>query len=69
MIATWLIGILHVDGFEQDPSFDAPCLIEDLIDTEAGLAKLAAIYRERITQLASATLPPDWDGTFEATQK
>ncbi|WP_160603925.1 CHASE2 domain-containing protein [Pontixanthobacter aquaemixtae] len=37
--------------------------------TALGLSDLTQIYRDRVTALAKGTLPPDWDGTFEATRK
>lgn len=42
---------------------------ESIVYETAGLSELADIYRSRITALASAPLPTDWDGVFEATSK
>jgi adenylate cyclase len=35
----------------------------------AGLARLYAVYRDRIAEWRESPPPPDWDGTFTATSK
>jgi adenylate cyclase len=58
-----------LDHYRRQRWAEARAAAASIAAAHPALAALCALYRERIGELESAELPPDWDGVYVAAEK